>query len=104
MQEEEDWVSRNLDTLRAVPLAAGALGVVGVLTNRVASGVRRLYWVLGPCLRVQPPHALVQYRLASAAALPWLLCTPGTRHCTAVLRCAVGPTPPALAVRRSRPW
>lgn len=101
MQEDEDWVSRNLDTLRAVPLAAGALGVVCVLTNRVASGVRRPCWALGPSLQLRSQRVLVHFHLASAAALPCLLCAPlhvPLQRCTALR----SPTPPALAVRRSR--
>lgn len=39
--EEFDWAARYEDKLRTVPLAAGALGIVGVLVNRLVSGVSR---------------------------------------------------------------
>ena len=35
-----DWAARYEPVLRAVPLAAGGLGIVGVLANRLFSGVR----------------------------------------------------------------
>ncbi|CAL8460765.1 g296 [Coccomyxa elongata] len=37
--EEFDWAARYEGTLRTVPLAAGALGIVGVLVNRLVSGI-----------------------------------------------------------------
>ncbi|KAK9836014.1 hypothetical protein WJX81_006388 [Elliptochloris bilobata] len=37
--EEYDWAVRYEGALRSVPLAAGALGICGVLINRVVSGV-----------------------------------------------------------------
>lgn len=38
-QETEDWVTKNVELLRATPLIAGALGVSGVLANRISSGI-----------------------------------------------------------------
>ena len=37
--EEFDWAARYQPALRALPLAAGGAGLVGVLLNRVVSGV-----------------------------------------------------------------
>lgn len=37
--EEFDWAARYQGALRTVPLATGALGIVGVLVNRLVSGV-----------------------------------------------------------------
>jgi hypothetical protein len=37
--EDFDWAVRFEGALRSVPLAAGALGIGGVLANRLASGV-----------------------------------------------------------------
>lgn len=39
LQETEDLVTKNVELLRATPLIAGALGVSGVLANRISSGV-----------------------------------------------------------------
>ncbi len=39
--EDFDWAVRFEGALRSVPLAAGALGIGGVLANRLASGVGR---------------------------------------------------------------
>lgn len=38
--EEFDWAARYEPLLRALPLAAGGLGIAGVLLNRLFSGVR----------------------------------------------------------------
>lgn len=38
--EEFDWAARYEPQLRALPLAAGGLGIAGVLLNRLFSGVR----------------------------------------------------------------
>ncbi len=38
--EEFDWAARYQSALRALPLAAGAAGLFGVLVNRLVSGVR----------------------------------------------------------------
>ena len=38
--EDYDWAVRYQGALRSIPLAAGALGICGVLANRVVSGVR----------------------------------------------------------------
>ena len=43
LQEEGDLVARFPDAFRALPLVAGAAGIVGVVANRVASGVRRCW-------------------------------------------------------------
>ncbi|KAK9909222.1 hypothetical protein WJX75_009014 [Coccomyxa subellipsoidea] len=37
--EEFDWAARYQGALRTVPLAAGALGILGVLVNRLLSGI-----------------------------------------------------------------
>lgn len=37
--EDYDWAVRYQGALRSIPLAAGALGICGVLANRVVSGV-----------------------------------------------------------------
>jgi hypothetical protein len=39
--EEFDWAARYQGALRTVPLAAGALGILGVLVNRLLSGVSK---------------------------------------------------------------
>lgn len=39
----EGWVAANAERLRALPLAAGASGIIGVLLNRLLSGVSLLY-------------------------------------------------------------
>lgn len=39
--EEFDWAARYQGALRALPLAAGALGIIGVLINRFVSGVSK---------------------------------------------------------------
>ena len=36
----EGWFGANASRLRALPLVAGASGIVGVLLNRILSGVR----------------------------------------------------------------
>ena len=41
-RQDEDWVAQGADRLRAAPLIAGAVGIGGVLLNRVVSGVSRL--------------------------------------------------------------
>ena len=38
--EEFDWAARYQSALRSLPLAAGAAGLLGVLVNRLVSGVR----------------------------------------------------------------
>ena len=38
--EEFDWAAKYEPLLRALPLAAGGLGIAGVLLNRLFSGVR----------------------------------------------------------------
>lgn len=37
--EEYDWVVRYQSRIRVAPLIAGGVGIVGVLTNRLVSGV-----------------------------------------------------------------
>ena len=43
--EEFNWAARYETQLRALPLAAGATGIAGVLLNRLAGGVS----AAGPC-------------------------------------------------------
>lgn len=44
--EEYDWVVRYQSKIRLAPLLAGGIGILGVLANRVISGVS---WY-SPCL------------------------------------------------------
>ena len=38
----DGWVAANTERLRSLPLVAGASGIIGVLLNRLLSGVRLL--------------------------------------------------------------
>ena len=51
--EDYDWAMRYQGALRSIPLAAGALGICGVLANRVVSGV-------SGCFVCRLPHCITQ--------------------------------------------
>ena len=46
--DEFDWAAKYEPQLRALPLAAGGLGIAGVLLNRLFSGVR-VYYLSSKC-------------------------------------------------------
>ena len=56
--EEYDWAVRYQGALRSIPLAAGALGICGVLANRVVSGVSGdVVYQLSHCIKQAPCSA-----------------------------------------------
>lgn len=54
----ESWVAANAGRLRSLPLVAGASGIIGVLLNRLLSGVS-CYNVLGAWL--QQGYSMLQH-------------------------------------------
>lgn len=73
---EEDWVGRNVDVLRAVPLVAGGLGVTGVLVNRLASGVRQKlvvgadHCLHGACCDASSPIVVWDHTMLPPPSMP----------------------------------
>jgi hypothetical protein len=58
--EQFDWAIRYQDALRAAPLVAGGLGIVAVLVNRLMSGVRSQYHLLGNIRPIKKETASLQ--------------------------------------------
>ena len=73
---------RYQGALRSIPLAAGALGICGVLVNRVVSGVRECC-VSTVALRYATHLALLAWGFSSVAAA-YVACT---LHLRVSLRC-----------------